>query len=401
MNSKIGISGSLKFISLGDLMQLIGTNGSTGVLTIKNKYADKPGLVYFVEGKMIDAVAGELTGIKALYSLFGWLDGSFEFSVEKVAKEQVIKESRMEIILNGLSMLDDGVTKKLGPEQYDQDASQDDGKIKLPVIKGPLVDYMYVVDEDTYYDNSSIVEQGKHGGWIWVILEGIVEIRKHTESGSVTILRLGAGSFIGSISTFLMEGAERSATATAIGEVQLGVLDGQLLSKEFSMLTAKLKEVILSLDKRLKTITNSVVDKLSEDNTPICFETKDKVLLNWDDYKEKTCLINEGEAYLAAKIGDRLINLFMLKKDDFIGEIPFLEYSDTAQGLVVYTTNEFQTEEIDMTRVHQEFDRVSVTFKNIIDGMISCISITTNIAIKHIKKQMKEKKTVKNITPKE
>lgn len=386
MNTNLGIFGSLKFLPLGDLIQLIGTNGSTGVLKIMNKFVEKPGIIYFAEGKIVDAEAVEKKGIDAVYALFGWVHGSFEFFVTDVKQPNIIKENRMEIILNGLRMLDDGETPKLGPVQISESGSTDDKKSGVPVIKGTLIDYSYVVDEDTYYNGRPIVEQGKHGGWIWVILEGIVEIQKHTSQGSVTILQLGTGAFIGSISTFLMQGFQRSATARAVGEVQLGVLDAQLLSKEFSILTAKMKSVILSLDKRLKAITNSAVDQNVLDELKVGFAGEKRTEAEKERFGKGLFLIKKGVVYMAARIEKEVVPLMILEEGDFIGQLPFLDFGYEHSGITYYHSEAFEAEPLNVEFIRNEFDRLSVTFRNIIDNMVSCISVTTNIAISYIKK---------------
>ncbi|MBU0992369.1 MAG: cyclic nucleotide-binding domain-containing protein [Proteobacteria bacterium] len=371
-------------------MQLIGTNGSTGVLKIMNKYVEKPGAIYFVDGKMVDAEAGSQEGIEAVYSLFGWVEGAFEFIVEPVNRANIIKENRMEIILNGLRMLDDGKTPKLGPEQLAAATGTDNRKAGVPVIRGPLIDYMYVVDEDTYDNGNAIVEQGKHGGWIWVILEGIVEIEKQTPNGPVTILQLGTGAFIGSISTFLMQGAARSATAKAVGEVQLGVLDSQLLSKEFTMLTAKMKDVILSLDKRLKSVTNSAADQSITDMLKDNFDKEKRTEVDHEAFQKSLFTITSGEVYIVAKTENGIVPLMLLEESDFIGQLSFLDFGYDHEGITYYHSDDFKTEPLNLEMLHNEFNRLSETFKNIIDNMVSCISITTNIAISYIKKNTKK-----------
>ncbi len=143
------LSGNLKFINLGEIIQLLGSNSSTGVLRLKSKYSQQPGLIYIVNGNPIDASTGSATGLDAVNALFGWLDGEFEFREENVEKKNVIKKSRMEIMLDGLSLLDDGHIEILGPVTYDKKTKDPSAKgPTLPIIRGPLVDYMYVVDEE-------------------------------------------------------------------------------------------------------------------------------------------------------------------------------------------------------------------------------------------------------------
>ena len=61
-------------------------------------------------------------------SLFGWKDGQFEFIKEEVTCEKVIKKSRMEIILDGLRMMDEGKVEILGPSNVES-------KISKPTVK--------------------------------------------------------------------------------------------------------------------------------------------------------------------------------------------------------------------------------------------------------------------------
>jgi len=145
-------------------MQLIGSHGSTGVLTIISKYAPEPGEIFFKEGNPVDATCGSKTGLEAIYSLFGWTRGEFEFFIQDVQKSNVIHESRMQIILSGLKMLDDGEIEKLGPFTVEKPAEDSVvGGIPQPLIKGPLVDYIYVLDEEEFNSGSEIVLEGRFG----------------------------------------------------------------------------------------------------------------------------------------------------------------------------------------------------------------------------------------------
>src|SRR4030042_2675789 len=96
MDDKTALSGKLSFISLADLFQLLGGNSSTGVLKISSKYTPNPGQIYFVKGNPINATCDRLKGIDAIYPLFGWVDGTFEFNEEEVHKSQIINQGRME-----------------------------------------------------------------------------------------------------------------------------------------------------------------------------------------------------------------------------------------------------------------------------------------------------------------
>ncbi len=71
------LAGNMDFLSLGDVLQLLGSNSSTGFLRIRSKFAQEPCLIYFINGNPVNASAGPLTGLDAVNALFGWVDGEF------------------------------------------------------------------------------------------------------------------------------------------------------------------------------------------------------------------------------------------------------------------------------------------------------------------------------------
>ncbi|MFP4032801.1 MAG: DUF4388 domain-containing protein, partial [Desulfococcaceae bacterium] len=58
-------TGSLGFLTLGDVLQLIGSNGGTGVLYVRTRYSAEPGVFYFSKGNIVHAVAPGLSGLDA------------------------------------------------------------------------------------------------------------------------------------------------------------------------------------------------------------------------------------------------------------------------------------------------------------------------------------------------
>ena len=120
MDKSAEFTGKLNFISMPDIFQFLGGNGSTGVLHVTTQYAPDKGLIYFIKGNPVNAKCGSLSGIKAAYSLFGWTEGNFEFYEQDVEMGQTIKQNRMEIVLDALRMVDDGEIKKVGPPSFDE-----------------------------------------------------------------------------------------------------------------------------------------------------------------------------------------------------------------------------------------------------------------------------------------
>ena len=125
MNKNTALEGNLNFLSLGDIMQLLGSNGSSGILRIHSPHMPEPGIIYFENGNPVNASDGTLAGLDGLYALFGWTEGEFEFSQERISVEKVINRSRMGIILDSLKMLDDGEIVRLGKTSSDPEAKEE------------------------------------------------------------------------------------------------------------------------------------------------------------------------------------------------------------------------------------------------------------------------------------
>ena len=127
MAGKAALTGNLNFINLPDLFQLLGGNGSTGSLYIRSENAPAIGRIYFDKGNPINAIDGLHKGKEAVYALFGWTEGNFEFYEEKINVTRAINCSRMEIVLDALKMIDDGAIKRVGTESQEKEEKKTEG----------------------------------------------------------------------------------------------------------------------------------------------------------------------------------------------------------------------------------------------------------------------------------
>lgn len=390
MSNGASLTGDLKFLNLGEVLQLLGANGSTGVLSVMSKYAQTPGVVYLDKGNPVEASNGSLTGIDGLYALFGWTDGKFEFKEQDVNKKNTIKKSRMEIILEGLRMVDDGQVEILGAVSFKRkDSDGSEKSTHVPLIRGPLVDYMHVIDEEDFNDGDEIVKEGKHGGWIWVVLDGVVEIVKETKNGKLNIIRIGEGSFVGSMSSFFSKSNVRSASAFAKGEVQLGMLDSQHLFSEFSNMSSHFKDIIKSLDKRLKLVTNRASD-FNQGKINLDEIISGKPVIKQGDNENRLFSIAKGKASIVRNFDKIFIPLVDLGERDFIGNVPFLDMGHEPYSASVFASKDFKISRMDTNSLQREFDNLSTTFKNLIDNVATCITATTMVACEFYKKIQKK-----------
>ncbi len=321
MNDGPALSGKLSFISLADLFQVLGGNSSMGILKITSQYLPNPGQIYFINGNPVNAVYNNLKGIEALYQLFGWLDAEFEFYEKDVQIKKLINQSRMEIVLDALRKLDDGDIKKLGPPA---DTSSDESikKDSLPVIRGPITDYTYISGEEEFDDGQLIVQEGKHGKWIWLVLEGTVDVIRETDTGPMTISRLGEGSFIGTFAALLFGKYARKSTVVARGKVTLCILDSERFLREFNNLSPEFRAILLSLDNRLVKITDRAI-KLYTQKESIELPKNLKTVIKKGSSKQEAFSITNGVAYVIDQTEKGDFPIITLDKGDVFGNLPF------------------------------------------------------------------------------
>jgi CRP-like cAMP-binding protein len=380
MNNNTALEGNLNFLSLGDIMQLLGSNGSSGILRIHSPHMPEPGIIYFEKGNPVNASDGTLAGLDGLYALFGWTEGEFEFSQERISVEKVINRSRMGIILDSLKMLDDGEIVRLGKTSSDPEAKEEITDASgIPRVNGPMVDYMYVVDEEDFYDGETIIEEGKHGNWIWVILEGVIEIIKETPKGPLTIFRVSNGSFVGSLSSFLVKDHARSSTARSLGNVQLGVLDSQRLSQEYVKMSADFRSLIMSLDKRLKQLNARAVEYHTQSIDIEDFVRDKQKIIRQGATEKKLFRIQQGHVHVVQQEKDRYLPLVSLSKDDYFGAFPFLDMGHEPEQASVLASKDLKIVSMQPDALQKEYDNISTTFKNIIENVATCISVTTGV----------------------
>ena len=387
MAGNVAFAGNLSFLNLGELLQLLGTTGASGILQINSQYASQPGLVYIEKGNPINAAAGSKTDLDALYSLFGWKDGEFEFIKEDVSCEKAITQSRMEIILDGLRLLDEGRIEVLGASAVAEKLPDTTDNIgELPLIKGPLVDYTYVVDEESFYDGDEIVQEGNHGNWIWVILEGVVQILKETPKGKLDLLKIGDGAFLGSVASLIKGDNVRSASITAVGNVQLGMLDSQLMTSELANLSTEYRNFVNGIDFRLKQATKATVDIYSGNEQISALIKGKKAIIKQGQDEKRLFQIRSGEACIAREINGGVVPLAHLREGDFFGRVPFLDMGQEPYSASVFASQDMKLATLDPAELQREHDGLSATLQNIFTHLATCISVTSLIACDYFKK---------------
>ena len=108
--------------------------------------------------------------------------------------------------------------------------------------------------EEKYKDGEIIFKEGSSGDWIYVIESGAVEISKKIGVKKVVMVVLKPGEIIGELG-FITK-TPRTATATAIGDTTVGIIDPIFFEQEFNKLSPEFQAVLTSLATRLKKTTD-------------------------------------------------------------------------------------------------------------------------------------------------
>ena len=381
MNNRIGLSGSLAFVSLPDIFQILGGNNSTGVLKLTSKYTQHPGIIHFSKGNPINAVYGSLKGPKALNSMFGWQEGEYLFYEEDVQSVEVtITKGRMDIVLDALSLLDNDKIKKIGPNSslalHPEDKIDSSG---MPVLKGPLTDYLYVVREDFYKAGEPIVKEGKHGKWIWTVYQGIVRVTRDTSKGPLVLARIGEGCFIGTIRALLYGEYERNASVIAEGDLRLCLLDAEPFYREYSKLSPGFRRLLLSLDQRLRKLNMRAIDIYTENRDEEKNLIKESGNGKVFEAGDGLYRIMEGSITVVVKDSKDRNIMFSLDNNDVIGNIPFVDFGHEPYSAITIASRDLKTEKVDVTEIQEEYDKLSRTFKNLIYNICNYIRNTTGL----------------------
>jgi len=360
MAEKPSLEGNLGFTCLADLFQILGGNSSTGILRITTPYDASPGIIHFVNGSPVNAMCGDSIGLEAVHALFGWAEGRFEFEEGEVSASRVIRKSGMQIVLDALRLMDEGAIRKMGPDQLFQDRSP------LGSIKGPPVDYSFVIAEEEFKQGERILRQGAHGKWIWVVQEGAVSVSRETSTGSFLLATLKQGCFIGSFSSLLFHDQVRTAQVRAVEDVRLGLLDTERLSRMFASLSPDLKKVLFELDHRLIKISDMAFDlSTGRDIILSDYKVSGKVMEEGAG-SEELMMIIEGNATVLGQSRRGALPLVHLGKEDVFGFIPFLDTGQEPRWAEVVASRDLKTRSLDVAAIDREYRALPATIRNLI-----------------------------------
>lgn len=102
-----GVTGSLKEMSLPDMVQVLSHARKTGALRIRS--GGQAGEVHFLEGAIVNAAWGELRGEDAFFAMARMSEGEFGLDPTFRPKERAINQSSEALLLECMRRMDEGI----------------------------------------------------------------------------------------------------------------------------------------------------------------------------------------------------------------------------------------------------------------------------------------------------
>jgi len=115
-----------------------------------------------------------------------------------------------------------------------------------------------IASEESYHHGEIIFKEGSSGDWVYVVQSGGVEIYKTVGSNKYVIETLEQGDVFGEVA--FIGGMGRIATAQAVGETTLGIIDKDFLDKEFNKLSEDFRVILVAVARRVKKMTERASD---------------------------------------------------------------------------------------------------------------------------------------------
>ncbi len=116
------VEGDLIDLTLPSLFLALTREGSTAVVRLQREGAQ--GAVYFCEGSLVHAMAGEAVGDEAVYELLGWPDGRFRLARDGDQQPRTISQRLASFVTSPDSGRQSGSSSAKGPAATDESADE-------------------------------------------------------------------------------------------------------------------------------------------------------------------------------------------------------------------------------------------------------------------------------------
>jgi len=113
------------------------------------------------------------------------------------------------------------------------------------------------IKRETYKAGDVIFKEGSHGLAVYILSSGKVEISKVVQDRKIAVEILGPGDIFGEMG--FIDHSPRLATAIALEDTVLELVDKDFLDKEFNQIDSDFRKIITTLVMRLRKTTERLV----------------------------------------------------------------------------------------------------------------------------------------------
>jgi len=113
------------------------------------------------------------------------------------------------------------------------------------------------IKKETYNAGDVIFKEGSHGLAVYILHSGKVEISKRAQEKKIVVEILGPGDIFGEMS--FIDHSPRSATAAALEDTVLELVDKDFLDKEFNQIDSGFRGIVTILVRKLRKTTQRLV----------------------------------------------------------------------------------------------------------------------------------------------
>lgn len=139
-----------------------------------------------------------------------------------------------------------------------------------------------IAGEESYHHGEIIFKEGSSGDWVYVVESGSVEISKTIHGQKYVIEVLEKGDIFGEVG--FIGGMGRIATAQAVGETTIGIIDKDFLTSEFNKLSEDFRLILVAVAQRVKKMTDRATEYTARKAPrvskvlPVMFKFQDTVI---------------------------------------------------------------------------------------------------------------------------
>ena len=118
-----------------------------------------------------------------------------------------------------------------------------------------------IASYETFQDGQVIFREGDNGDWLYIVMDGEVEITKMMGNRKIFIDVIIPGEILGELA--YIDKKPRSATATAKGITEIGVVDRVFFDREFNSLSADFHQMLKMVTFRMRKTTGKLLETLA------------------------------------------------------------------------------------------------------------------------------------------